>query len=261
MSAFHELAVFVEEISKRYFEDLPAVEPVLEDTFYLFGLPATTGATEAARALRYLFVQNQIFGVLHHRVFEPFIFTSTYDDHEAFALESFLAAVSKTISAKSVRREALWRAVTARAIYATEYGRKAASAVATRVSQEIMDKVRPLASAETVSALFQAVCTVSKTAVELWRQVRVELQVVHSSMPSTPKTGGSYGAVEDMLWIRPHVVREGFGVLAADMEHSDAIRVYLQGTMLHQHSPIVLARQEELRREGEAGWLNQEVGY
>ncbi len=253
MSAFEELALSVEGISMQYFQDQPDLDLAIKVAVHSTGLPAITGSTEAARALRCLFVQHQIFRVLHRRVFQPFILTSAYDDHDDYGLDASLTMMSNMIAAKSVRREAIWRTITTQAFYATEYGRRAAGVVATSVSIEVMEKVSSMASVEALPPLLESVRMLSKRAVELWRQVRVQSKVVRSSMPSNRDMEMSHNPSAVLLWIRPHVASEGFGYVA-DFEDSGPVNasgtaesVYLQGTALSQDSPTILARRQELR--------------
>ena len=238
---------------------------MVDQAHRLYGLPDISGRTAAAQGLRCLFVQNQIFSMLHQRVFQPFLLSSVYAGNDEYEPEASLAMVSKMIGAKSVRREALWRATTLRAIYASEYGRKAASELATGVSREIVEKIQFLALADGLPALQASVRSVSKAAVELWRQVRVEWKAVYSSMPSRLHMQNSHPA-DVMLWIRPHIVREGSS-LVADVEDSEPPKapdrvgcVYLQGTALSQNSPLVLARRQESLERTEQEPTSQETG-
>lgn len=250
MSTFEELALSVEEISMNYFRNEPSLDLATKITLRLAGLPTITGTTETSRAWRCLFVQHQIFSVLHTRVFRPFILTSSHDAEDDFGPEPSLAMISKMISSKSVRREAIWRAITTRAIYASEHGRKAAGVVATAVSVEVMEKLQSMATADALPDLLEAVRMVSKRAVELWRQVRVQCPVVRSIMPSIADNEKSDSPSAFILWIRPLVENEGSSHVA-DLEGFDGPEtvgsIYLQGTAVSQDSPVVVARRQELR--------------
>ncbi|KAJ9615658.1 hypothetical protein H2200_001734 [Cladophialophora chaetospira] len=248
--AFNELAQSVAEISKRYFRNEPHLDLATKVTLHSAGLPSITGTSETACAWRCLFLQHQIFSVLHRRVFQPFIFTCDHDTESDYGLEVSLAMMSRMISAKSVRREAVWRAMIMQAFYATEQGRKAASAVATSVSIEVMEKIQSMAPVHALPDLLEAVRMLSKRAVELWRHVRVQWQVIRSSMPSMADMEERRSPLDVLLWIRPHVEREDSEHFAAvENFHSSATagNIYLQGTALSQDSPIVLARRQELQ--------------
>ncbi|KIX01770.1 uncharacterized protein Z518_09497 [Rhinocladiella mackenziei CBS 650.93] len=252
VSAFDQLALSVEEISKQFFYN--SVTGVLNPRggSPWIGVPDIMGASEAARGLRCLVVQSQIFSVLNRRIFQPFLFTSAYDECD---LEASLSFVSRMIRVKSVHREAVWRTITMRAIYASAYGRKATGIAATSACQEIMHRIQSMTDTKLRSALLQAVRLVAKAAVQIWRRVRLEWDLIYSNMPSSSQTGETYDPSDVLLWVRPHIVREIVttsteGEVDGDSERQNppigACRIYLQGTALRQDSPLVLARRQEL---------------
>ncbi|KAK5262802.1 hypothetical protein LTR40_014850, partial [Exophiala xenobiotica] len=59
------------------------------------------------------------------------------------------------------------------------------------------------------SALLYGVRLVAKAAVQIWRRARLELDSVRSSMPVAHATGRSGSPTDVILWVRPHVTREG----------------------------------------------------
>ncbi|OQV09094.1 hypothetical protein CLAIMM_13265 [Cladophialophora immunda] len=211
--------------------------------------------TTPARGLRSLLIQNQIFTVLHQRIFQPFLFTASYDEYDGSAMQMCLSTVSEMISAKSVHREAIWRAISMRALYSGSYGRKAASTVATSVSKEIVDKIQSMTLAERVPVLIKAIRSIAKAAVQLWRQVRVEWTAIRSSMPPRLlQMVGTSSPSDVTLWIRPHIFREGVRTVDDDNWRDSGVRtsppmagcIYLQGTALCHDSPLVIARRQEL---------------
>ncbi|OAG39362.1 hypothetical protein AYO21_06378 [Fonsecaea monophora] len=260
VSAFQSLAMSVENVAEQFFRDQPCLNQFLLRAARLSGLPDMTGTTTVARALRSLFIQNQIFTVLHQRIFRPFLFTSSNDECDESGMETCLSRVSTMICAKSVHREAIWRAITMRALYTSSYGRKAASTVATSVSKEIVDKLQSMTLAEYIPGLIKAVRSITKAAVQLWRQVRVEWAAVRSSMsPKILKTEGTSSPADITLRIRPHIYRECFRTVDDVGRDSGppnmpptAACIYLQGTALCQDSPLVIARRRELMADN--GW-------
>lgn len=209
--------------------------------------------------LRSLVVQNHVWSIIQRRIFEPFLFTAAYvEDEDDDGLERGLALVSQTIRGKSLRREAIWRTITMRAMYASPGGSKAARIVATRLSREIMDTIGPRHVDELRPALLQAVRFVAKAAVQLWRLARLEWDLIQSSMQSNTETWREiYGPPEVLLWVRPHIVREAVprGTIesqlqAGSLQHTTKMStscIYLQGTALLQRgSPLVQARLGEV---------------
>ncbi|OAP63505.1 hypothetical protein AYL99_02732 [Fonsecaea erecta] len=254
VSAFKSLALSVEKVSEQFFQDQSCLNSALARTVQSSNLPDVAGMTTPARTLRSLIIQNQIFSVLHQRIFQPFLFPSSYDEGSSPGLEMCLSRISKMISAKSVHREAIWRAITVRALYTSPYGRKAASTVATSASKEIVDKLASMTLAEHVPALIEAVRSIAKAAVELWRQVRVEWAAVRSSMGHRILEIEGISSLTDVtLWIRPHIFREGARTVDDDGRDCGPLRsssaagcIYLQGTGLCHDSPLVIARRQEL---------------
>ncbi|EXJ74214.1 uncharacterized protein A1O5_02509 [Cladophialophora psammophila CBS 110553] len=253
VSAFNELALSVEEISKQLVHDQPYPDHALVQMAQLSGLPDITGMTAAARGLRSLLVQNQIFRVLQQRIFQPFLFTSLHEQCDRCNLETCLSRVSTMISVKSVHREAIWRAIAMRSLYTSPYGRKAASTIATSVSKEIVDKLQSMTLAKRLPVLTTAVRSIAKAAVELWRQVRIEWAAILSSMPPMLKMEGTSSSTDAMLWIRPHIFREGLRSVDDDVPDAGSPKrlptarcTYLQGIALCHDSPIVLARRQEV---------------
>ena len=252
--AFDQLAFSVEEISKHFFQERPGGTASCRRECQPFGVPDIMGDTQAARGLRCLVVQNQIWDILNRRIFQPFLFTSDYALCSDFGKELKLSMVSAMIREKSVHREAIWRTITLRALYASAYGRKAASVAATGVSREIVEKIHAMTATENQPGLLQAVRLVAKATVQLWRRARLEWDMIHSSMPLASDTEGSYGPTDVMLWIRPHIVRENLlSNVNGDGEQSDqqeiktvSCYVYLQGTALRPDSPLVLTRRQEV---------------
>ncbi|EXJ88193.1 hypothetical protein A1O1_05123 [Capronia coronata CBS 617.96] len=264
VSAFDHLALLVEEISQQFFQDDPS--SVLHDprVYQKFGFPDISGPSEAARALRGLVVQHQIWNIIQRRIFAPFLFISSYGADSDDELEKGLCMLSKIIGRKSVRREAVWRHTTMQAIYASAVGRKAAQVIATRLSSEVIDTIWALPPKEPPEALRQAVRSVAKAAVQIWRRARLECDLIHSSMPSTPGTWKNIDSPSgDMLSVRPHIVREvaAYGTSGGGLQAEAAScpqgppdiasYVYLQGVVLSQDSPVVQARRQELVEEEE----------
>jgi hypothetical protein len=150
------------------------------------------------------------------------------------------------IREKSLRREAIWRRITLHAFYASDYGHEVAGAAATHANREMMEVLEAMTAPEDQPALLQAVREVAKAAVEIWRRARLELDLVHSSMPSTANAGAIHGPDDVMLWVRPHIVSEH---VDSNDRPTTTSCVYLQGTALRQGSPSVLT----LRQEGLVG--------
>lgn len=246
VSAFDQLASSVEEISKHFFHDSFGGRITTRSEFQISGLPDMTGQSEAARGLRCLVIQNQIFEILQRRIFEPFLFTTAFDGYDTYGVDYTLSMISGMIRAKSVNRERIWRSTTMRAIYGSAYGRKAAVVAAGMISKEIMERIQSLANPTICTFLFRAVRLVVKAAVQLWRRARLEWDLIHSMLPSTPDwERGS----DIMLWVRPHVVRDRMGSLDAKEANNERACVYLQGTGIREDSPLVMARREELLAE------------
>ncbi|KEF60003.1 uncharacterized protein A1O9_04852 [Exophiala aquamarina CBS 119918] len=133
-----------------------------------------------------------------------------------------------------------------RAIYGSTYGRKVAVLAAGTISEEIMEGFQSLANPTISTFLLWAVRRVVKAAVQLWRRARLEWDLIHSTLPSTPDWERG---TDTMLWIRPHVVRERTGSLDAKEASSKSACVYLQGTGIREGSPLVMTRRQELLAE------------
>ncbi|OAL32959.1 hypothetical protein AYO22_00044 [Fonsecaea multimorphosa] len=141
-----------------------------------------------------------------------------------------------------------------RALYTSPFGRRAASTVATSASKEIVDKLQSMTLVEHVPALIEAVRSIAKAAVQLWRQVRVEWAAVRCSMPPRVlKMEGTSSLTDVTLGIRPHIFREGVRTVDDDGSNTGPLKsppttgcIYLQGTALCHDSPLVIARRQEL---------------
>ncbi|EXJ86984.1 hypothetical protein A1O3_03941 [Capronia epimyces CBS 606.96] len=260
VSAFNQLGSLIEEIATQFFQPNPNNLAHHQQVYQKLGVPDISGVTAAATVLRSLVIQSQIWSIIQRRVFEPFVFISAHGADDEDNVEKEFWALASMIRAKSLRREAMWRSITMRAIYASAAGRKATRIAATRLSMEIMDRIETLTLSETRPALLQAIRVVAKVAVETWRRARLEWDLIHSSMPSTPETWEATSSPSDaMLWVRPHIVRELAIRGTAGMEVRDetspqqtptmACCIYLQGTALHRDSPLVQARRQELSGE------------
>lgn len=234
----------MEDISKQIFHDDLDGTCSPKAGLQVPGLPDVTGQTEAARKLRCLVVQSQIFEILQRRIFEPFLFTTAYDGDGIYGVGDSLSMISGMIRAKSVNREQVWRSITMRCIYGSAYGRRAVAAVAGRVGEEIMARIQPLVSPTTRSLLSGEVRLVVKAAVELWRRCRLEWDWIHSTMPSMAdwKPG-----MDTMFCVRPRIVRERMGSLDSKGSNHHGACVYLQGTGIREDSPLVIERRQELR--------------
>ncbi len=171
-----------------------------------------------------------------------------FDDHPDADLDHILGGLSDLIAQKSVRRESLWRCIVLRAIYTSSEGKATAGIVASTAFKEIMEQVRDLANpnGSERGRLAQAVKQVVKNAVELWRQARVEVDGIYSSMPDE---SNHHKTSDVILWIRPHIVREQIGSLAQWGQDDDTLRkssVLLEGLPLRHNDPVVMERREEL---------------
>lgn len=258
IKAFEQLAQLVEELSKEYCSNSQVYPIVFQKQYADAGLPDPMGDTEAARSLRCLLAEKQVWNALHTIIFQPFLFGSACEAADECGLNGCLLNISKTIKRKSLRREAIWRAITMRAIYASEYGRKAAAVTATLASWAIIHKMRRLAPPELHSKLQQGVRVLVKTAVHIWRRVRLELGPVHSSMPakdarSEEQSDTARPASDVILWVRPHIVGESLMVNlqpdAADGQEKTgpgSCCVYIQGIAPRQDSPVIVRRRKEL---------------
>jgi len=212
-------------------------------------MPDITGSTECARELRSLLAQHRMFEVLHRRIFRPFLFTTGDDGSDDCGLEELLTTISRMIRGKSVRREALWRAITLRAMFSSPRAKKSVNAAATATLNEIVEALTQLAPPERPDELLQALRAVVKDAVALWRQARVDPDTIRSSMPDTSH---SHALGDVIFWVRPHVVCERTGILTAagqDGEGEMGTLIYLQGTALRRDSPLILQRRQEVLQE------------
>ncbi|KAK5022008.1 hypothetical protein LTS07_010423 [Exophiala sideris] len=182
IKAFDQLALLVEGLSKEYCGISSVCSTTSQEQCKDVDQPDATGDTGAAQGLRCLFAESLVWEVLHKVVFQPFMFDSTGDSTTDCASSTCLRKISRMITRKSMRREAIWRAITMHAIYASDYGRKAAITTATLASREIMHKMQRLTAPEVHANLLQAVRVIVKTAVSIWRQARLELDPVQSSL-------------------------------------------------------------------------------
>ncbi|KAK5415147.1 hypothetical protein LTR07_001422 [Exophiala xenobiotica] len=256
VQAFEQLASLVEELAKHCVNIYPADAHEFRAQCKEIGILGVEGSASAAQDLRSLVVQSRIWMVLQRRIFEPFLFISEYGALERLGLGKSLAIVAWMIRRKSLRREAIWRSLTMQAVYASAYGRKAAAATAASVTMEIIQAI-PAAMGATVveynSALLYGVRLVAKAAVQIWRRARLELDSVRSSMPVAHATGRSGSPTDVILWVRPHVTREGlmdelgFGKENAVETYSPSLgsHVLLQGTVLRHDSSLEPATSQE----------------
>ncbi|KAI1618577.1 hypothetical protein EDD37DRAFT_647369 [Exophiala viscosa] len=256
IKAFDQLALLVVRLSKEYCSTSLVCTTTFQEQCTDVGLPDFTDDTEAVRSLQSLFAESQVWKVLHEVIFLPFMFGSAGDDLTDTASSTCLPKVSKLITRKSVRREAIWRAITMQAIYASDYGRKAAIATATLASWEIMHKLQRLCAPELHSQLFQDVRVIVKSAVHIWRQARLVLDPIYSSLET--KEDAKRGqdrklATNDsdvVLWLRPHIVREDLMMSirtdedgGQDNDSQETCYVYLQGKTLGLKQLMDLTRQ------------------
>ena len=93
VSAFNQLAFSVEEISMHFFEDNVDDSVAIRREIQISGIPDITGHSDAARGLRCLVIQNQIFDVLQRRIFEPFLFPFNYDEYDSYGVDASLSIV------------------------------------------------------------------------------------------------------------------------------------------------------------------------
>ena len=218
-----------------------------------------TGDTEEVRGLRSVLAVKLVWDVLHVVIFEPLLFGSAGDGTADCGLSTCLPKVSRMITRKSMRREAIWRAITMQAIYASDYGRKAAIATATLASREIMHQMQRLTVPEPHSQLFQGIRVIVRTAVSIWRRARLELDPVHSSLPMREDARSEQDrktAMNDsdvVLWIRPHIVREDLMSNirtgkdgGQDDDQKETYCVYLQGRALGRKELMEMPRKEEI---------------
>ena len=194
-------------------------------------------------------IQHKIFKVLHQRIFQPFVFMP-FGDQSATDVDQALRSLSRLISQKSLRREALWRSITMRAVYSSSEARNSIGVVAATVLDEVLLQVEDLSMPSSRGPLVASLREVVKSSTELWRQTQVEVDRISSAMPDV---SNQHSLSNVLLWVRPHIVRErigGTGISNWGQEDTSLgeARVLLQGTALRQDSPLVLKRYEELAR-------------
>jgi hypothetical protein len=242
--AFDLLAQSIETISTDYFSHPPEGSPLQLSVLMEPNLPELLGSTATATELRSIMVQHKIFKVLHRRIFQPYVFIALdgYSDAET---DQLLNTLSRLICRKSIRREALWRSITMRAIYTSLKARETIGIKAASILDEVIEQVEDLATPSCRAPLVAALKEVVRSSIELWRQTRVEVDRITSTMPDVSTINGLSSV---LLWVRPHIVREK--VAQASMFDNDGVSdpttVLLQGTALRQDSPLVLKRYEEL---------------
>lgn len=205
------------------------------------------GSTATATHLRSIMIQHKIFKVLHSRIFNPYVLIAL-EDYSDVETDQLLKSLSGLIYRKSVRREALWRSITMRAIYTSCSGRQTIGVKAASILDEVLEQVQDLATPSNRGPLTAALKEVVRSSIELWRQTRVEVDRIRSTMPDVSTV---HGVSNVLLWVRPHIVRErlgGGGTVDDGQEDAsiNASAVLLQGTALRQDSPLVLKRYEEL---------------
>lgn len=210
-------------------------------------LPEILGSTNTAIELRAIMIQHKIFKVLHRRIFQRFLFVP-FEGQSEFELDQVLGGLSRLICQKSLRREAIWRSITLRAIYTSPGARDTVGVMAATILDEVLEHVEDLSTPSCRGPLAAALKEVVRSAVELWRQTQVEVDRISSTMPDI---SNRHSLSSVLLWVRPHIVRERIGRASmANWGQEDAslgeTRVLLQGTALRQDSPLVLKRYEEL---------------
>ena len=213
-------------------------------------MPDVFGSTEAACELRSLLIQHKIFRILDARIFQRFLFVP-FDSHPDADLDHILGGLSSLIGQKSMRREGLWRSIVLRAIYTSSEGKATAGTVASTAFNEIMEQVQDLANLGESERLAQAVKQIVKASVEIWRQARVEIDGIHSTMPDT---WNSHKTSDVILWIRPHIVRDRVGSMASWGRDDDTLgqsHVLLEGFPLRRDASLVMMREKELAQRME----------
>lgn len=246
-AAFELLAQSIETVSKDYCSHPPKDSTLPLNMFLEPNLPEIVGSTEPSMQLRSILIQHKIFKVLHRRIFQRFLFVP-FEDHSDVELDRVLRGLSRLICQKSLRREALWRSITLRAIYTSPEARSMVGFMASAVLDEIWQQVAELSAPSTREELAAALREVVRSAIELWRQTQVEVDRIYSAMPDV----SSHHSMSDvLLWVRPHIVRERIGGASmANWGQGDASlgesRILLQGTALRQDSPLILKRYEEM---------------
>lgn len=246
IEAFDQLACLIEEVSRHFVINRSREASIPDPSYGKAGIPGISDSADPSRDLQSLVVQNRIWTVLQRRIFEPFLFVSDYGALEQLGLGQSLTIVSWMMRRKSLRRETIWRSLTMQTIYASAYGRKAAAATALSVTKEIMRDIQTVMADDSHSALLCGVRLIAKAAIQIWRRVRLELDSVYSSMTMAPSTRGETSPSDVVLWVRPHITREGLiGDMLSNMNDSSgkslASCVYLQGTALRRNPPLVLA--------------------
>ncbi|RMZ90310.1 hypothetical protein DV736_g2447, partial [Chaetothyriales sp. CBS 134916] len=238
----HTVEMIADECSRKPPRSLPVV-PYLE---LEPGVPDVFGSTRAACELRALVIQHRIFRVLHSLIFQRYVFAS-FDGCADADLDRILSGLSALIGQKSVRREALWRSIVLRALHTNAQGKATASAVASTAFREIVEQTQDLTDIGNSGALADTLKQVVRTAVEIWRQARVETDPIASLMPEAVL---NHVGSQVILWIRPRVTREQIGKIVDWGRDNDPalgqVQVLLEGMSLRKDSPVVRERQQEL---------------
>ncbi len=230
-------------ISRDYFSKPPDHAPVELGMLLEPNLPGILGSTETAIELRSIMIQHRIFNVLYRRIFHPFVFIP-FEGQSVAEINHVLGKMSELICQKSLRREALWRSVTLRAIYTSPEARNMVGITASNILDDIMQQVTELSTPSEKEGLVASLRAVVRSAVELWRQTQVEVDQISATMPDVSKYDSMSNVI---LWVRPHIVRERTGGTSIANSGQEDIslggsQVLLQGTALEQDSPLVLRR-------------------
>ncbi|RMD44097.1 hypothetical protein DV735_g962, partial [Chaetothyriales sp. CBS 134920] len=246
---FKHLADAVEMIAAACSHKPPHSLPVVPCLQLEPGVPDVFGSTEAACELRALVIQHRIYQVLHSLIFRRYVFGSLDGCADA-DLDRTLSGLSALIGQKSVRREALWRSIVIRALQKNARAKATSQAVASTTFREIVEHTQGLTDIGYTGVLADALKQMVKTAVEIWRQARVETDpIVASSMSEVvlPHVGS-----EVILWVRPRIARQRIGKIA-DWGRDNGggaelgkVQVLLEAVSLRRDSPVVRERQQEL---------------
>ncbi|RMZ84958.1 hypothetical protein DV738_g241, partial [Chaetothyriales sp. CBS 135597] len=259
---FKHLADAVEMIAAACSHKPPRSLPVVPCLQLEPGVPDVFGSTQAACELRALVIQHRIYQVMHSLIFQRYVFGSL-DGCVDEDLDRILSGLSALIGQKSVRREALWRSIVLRALQKNAQAKAASRAVASTAFREIVEQTQGLTDIGYSGALADALKQTVKTAVEIWRQARVETDpIVASSMSETtvlPHVGG-----EVILWVRPRIAREQIGKITDwGRDNGGAglgkVQVLLEEVSLRKDSPVVHLRHSpsgQHRKEAAKGTTN-----
>ena len=232
----------IDAVATEYFTTPPRCSPVEQSLFLEGGLPDCFGSTKAAHRLRSQLITHKIYRILDARIFQPFLFVP-YEDHPDADLDSILSGLSTLIAQKSRRREALWRCIVLRSNYTSSEGKSTAATVASVVHRRIMEALQPVADPDALAPLTAALKGIVKAAVEIWRRVRVNTDWIHATLPDTSDAGKSS---DEILWVRPQIVREQIGSLGAQSGEGKTSSVLLEGLCLRRDSSLIQDREQEL---------------